>query len=278
MKVDDSFTDFVFKILADQRSQYSPETYYTYRSAATKLLRFRPSVRFSELNEIFIGEYRQWMLRNGNNENTASKTLRTLRTWVNQAIRYEHLSKNPFQYVRIKKVDGKREFLKISEFNTLFEFYSGGTMRNIDRVVLRHFLFSCATGLRYGDIKRLKWDDIEDEMLRLTMHKTQLPVSIPISDKAKVLLGERSKGSVFRVYCNKVTNRILKSVIKSAGINKRVTFHVARHSFATISITLGIPLEVVSKLLGHTDLKTTQIYARVVDSVKVREMSKWNSL
>lgn len=84
--------------------------------------------------------------------------------------------------------------------------------------------------------------------------------------------------SVFRVYCNKVTNRTLKQIGQQSGIQKKLTCHVARHTFATVSITLGIPIEVVSKLLGHTNLKTTQVYAKIVDSVKEREMEKWNRL
>ena len=71
-------------------------------------------------------------------------------------------------------------------------------------------------------------------------------------------------------------NRMLKEIAVLAGINKPITFHTARHTFATISITLGIPIEVISKLLGHTSISTTQIYARIVDEVKVREMEKWN--
>lgn len=275
-----SFTDFIFSHLSDKRSGMRPDTYFTYKSVATKLLRFRPNIQFSDITERFISDYREWMLKIGNNENTTSKSLRTLRTWVNQALRHGHMQKNPFQYYRIKKVDGKREFLKIDEFNVLFDKYQSCAYSGMKADILENFLFSCTTGLRYSDMRRLKWEDIVDDMIILNMHKTSLSVSIPISDKAKQILKTcaNDRQLVFKTYCNKVTNRLLKEIIKDCGITKKITFHVARHSFATISITLGIPIEVVSKLLGHTDLKTTQIYAKVVDSVKIREMTKWNSL
>ncbi|MDR1345296.1 MAG: tyrosine-type recombinase/integrase, partial [Bacteroidales bacterium] len=81
---------------------------------------------------------------------------------------------------------------------------------------------------------------------------------------------------IFKVYCNKTTNRILQDIGRSCGIGTHLTCHVARHTFATLSLQLGIPIEVVSRLLGHTSLKTTLIYAKVVDEVKVREMKKWD--
>lgn len=271
-----NFGDFIITYLNDRRSSMRKDTYYTYKSTATKLNRFRNNVAFDDINEKFIEEYRMWMLSRGNNENTTSKSLRTLRTWVNVAMRYDLIKRNPFQWLRIKKVDGKREFLKPEEFNLLFE--SQSLFKGIEAEVLKYFLFSCLTGLRYSDLRNLKYDNIKDNIISVRMQKTTMPVTIPISKKAQSLIEMKGTGHVFRVYCNKVTNRVLKSVISKCGINKKVTFHVARHTFATISITLGIPIEVVSKLLGHTDIKTTQIYAKVIDSVKIKEMNKWDSL
>jgi integrase len=143
------------------------------------------------------------------------------------------------------------------------------------------------------------------------MHKTGRSVTVPLSKRALRLLdealpkhfplpaapdssaqqredaqGNRKTGSpaqgkvgnlpVFKVYCNKTTNRILQDIGRSCGIGTHLTCHVARHTFATLSLQLGIPIEVVSRLLGHTSLKTTLIYAKVVDEVKVREMKKWD--
>lgn len=269
--MDRSFYNFAYAQLLKKKDQISAESFYTYKTAFTKIEKFHPGVTLDDLSEEFIAGYRQWMLAHGNNENTCSKSLRTLRTFTNLAVRYGYLKNNPFQWVRIKKVSGKRDFLTIDEFQILEALYT--SLVGIEKEVCRCFLFSCTTGIRYGDMKRFSFDNIENNQIQLIMHKTGLPVTIPVSKKAAAYLYEENW---FRVYCNKVTNRVLRLVRKKAGIEKRLTFHVARHTFATISITIGMPIEVVSKLLGHTDIKTTQIYAKVVDSLKQKEMKKWD--
>jgi integrase len=197
-------------------------------------------------------------------------------------MRYGHIKNNPFKYLTIKKVDGKRDFLSSEELNILAEAYHTGKIKSVkDKEVLQYFLFSCYTGLRYSDLKALNKSAIDGNSIKINMHKTGYIVGIPLTKKALQLLPTGNLDdtkTVFRVYCNKVTNRILKRIGVQLGIQKKLTCHVARHTFATISITLGIPIEVISKLLGHTNLKTTQIYAKIVDSVKEREMEKWNRL
>jgi integrase/recombinase XerC len=266
-----SFRDFFVAQLEKKKLTISNESYLTYKTALTKIIQFKPDINFGDLNEDLINAYRQWMLNKGNNENTVSKSLRTLRTFTNLAVRYGVINNNPFQWYRIKKVNGKRQFMTKGEFNQLYNQYLDGLFSGIENDVIRLFLFSCTTGLRYGDLKKFSIDCIENDVIKLRMHKTGYDVSIPLSSKAKQLLGKGIK-----VYCNKVTNRYLKKALQKMGYKKKITFHVARHTFATISVTLGMPIEVVSKLLGHTDIKTTQIYAKVVDDVKIKEMAKWN--
>ena len=105
---------------------------------------------------------------------------------------------------------------------------------------------------------------------------------IPVKDfdRAKKFLPDQVYGlknlKVFRVLSNQKTNEYLKNIMEIAGIDKQISFHCARHSYATNGIELGIPLEVISQLLGHTDVKVTRIYAKYSDNVKARELEKWN--
>lgn len=279
----ESFTDYILNYLNLNRSRLKLETWWSYKSQITKLLKFKKRISFADITEKFINDYHRYMLQVlGNNENTASKSLRSLRTFVNISMRYGYMKQNPFRFINIKKVDGKRDFLTTEELNRLSEAYwQNEVMGTKHREILRYFLFACYTGLRYSDLKSLDSSSFLESSIQLKMHKTGYFVNIPLTQKASRILGNyqnNQHNGIFRVYCNKVTNRILKQIGKQYSIPKKLTCHVARHTFATISITLGIPIEVVSKLLGHTNLKTTQVYAKIVDSVKEREMAKWNSL
>lgn len=277
-----SFTDYILEYLDENKVKFKAETWFGYKSQISKILKFKKRICFSDITEKFINEYRQYMLYTlGNNENTAGKSLRVLRTFVNISIRFGYIKSNPFQYISIKKVDGKRDFLSIEELNKLTDYYlENNRLKPIDKDILGYFLFACYTGLRYSDLKTFSKDSLVNDSIHLRMHKTGYLVNIPLSTKAKMFIPDTPSNNnrVFRIYCNKVTNKVLKKTGVQLGLNKNLTCHVARHTFATVSISLGIPIEVVSKLLGHTSIRTTQVYAKIVDTVKIKEMQKWNNL
>ena len=279
---EESFTDYILEYLDENKVKFKAETWFGYKSQISKILKFKKRICFSDITEKFINEYRQYMLCTlGNNENTAGKSLRVLRTFVNISIRFGYIKSNPFQYISIKKVDGNRDFLSIKELNKLTDYYlENNRLKPIDKDILGYFLFACYTGLRYSDLKTFSKDSIVNDSIHLRMHKTGHLVNIPLSTKAKMFIPDTPSNSnrVFRIYCNKVTNKVLKKTGVQLGLNKNLTCHVARHTFATVSISLGIPIEVVSKLLGHTNIRTTQVYAKIVDTVKIKEMQKWNNL
>lgn len=278
--LEQSFTDYILGYLEENKTKFKIETWFGYKSQISKMIKFKKEILFSDINERFINDYRQYMLNTlGNNENTASKSLRVLRTFVNISMRFGYIKTNPFQYTSIKKVDGKRDFLSIEELNKLTDYYSKDNFnQSIEKDILGYFLFACYTGLRYSDLKIVSADSIIDNSIHLRMHKTGYLVNIPLSKKAKKFIPATpfNNNCVFRIYCNKVTNRVLKKIGIELGLNKKLTCHVARHTFATVSISLGIPIEVVSKLLGHTSIRTTQVYAKIVDTVKIKEMQKWD--
>ena len=141
------------------------------------------------------------------------------------------------------------------------------------------FLFCCFSGLRYSDVSKLTWKEITVSQdgyaqIETTMQKTGKSITIPLSDNALKWLPERKgnlpESRIFYKLPDQVNNADvrLRTLIKKAGISKHVTFHVARHSFATLTLTYGADLYTVSKLLGHANIRTTQVYAKIVDESK----------
>lgn len=170
--------------------------------------------------------------------------------------------------------ESKREYLTLEEVKAIIN--TNYTPKNH---IKQAFLFCCFCGLRHSDIVKLTWGEIVtapdgSTMIQTQMKKTKKLIVIPLSDNALVFLPERGKAKksdlVFPNLPDQPGNADvrLKVIIKKAGIDKNVTFHVARHTFATLTLTYGADLYTVSKLLGHANVKTTQIYAKIVDENK----------
>lgn len=279
-KADISYYDFATKQMALRKNSVSAghnrQCYYELE----KMKKFRTQVKLAEIDYKFLQEYEQYMRKLGNKTNTVNKTFSKLRTFLNIAIKNDMISKNPFERYKIKHEPTNRQYLTVEELEQLEKKYSSGELNSKLADVLQYFLFACYTGLRYTDLHELTYNNIKDDHIVLTMHKTKEEIIIPLIDKAKALIpvckfpGQK----VFRVLTNQKCNDYIKLIMLAVEINKNISFHCSRHTFATVSITLGIPIEVVSKLLGHNDLKTTQIYAKIVNKKKFDEMEKWNKI
>lgn len=145
----------------------------------------------------------------------------------------------------------------------------------------------CFCGLRISDVKALTWGDVEKDgehwKLKIRQQKTQAPLYLPLSEQAKKFIPERGEATdddlVFaNLPCEQSMNRHLKDWAKAAGIKKKVTLHTARHTFATLTLTKGGDIYTVSKLLGHADIQTTQVYAKIVDKKKVEAVNMLNDI
>lgn len=208
---------------------------------------------------------------------------------LNDAVRCGLMPTNPFKrlspYEKIKVIPPVREFLTIDEVKTLINAPCK------KEIVKQAFLFSCFTGLRISDIRNLHWRNFENyDKLRIIMKKTKQYVEIPLNENAKKWIPQKNlvNSEMFNnPWLFRNTERIDKKLmfpglpkhgtiesdltkwIASTGIKKHITFHMRRHTFATMLITKGVDLYSVCKLLGHKDIRTTQIYAKLVDKKKV---------
>lgn len=221
-------------------------------------------------------DYRQRIKDHPLSKNSKVSYFNKLRACLNQAFEERIIRINPMLGVeRFKEAEGTRMYLTIDEVKTLAQ-----TECEYPKIK-RAFLFSCLTGLRRSDVLRLKWGDIhkQDNYTRIifTQKKTGGLEYLDISEQAAELLGERGKPNevVFTdIHSPSCTNEAIKRWVLRAGINKEITFHCARHTFAVMMLDLGTDIYTVSKLLGHRELSTTQRYAKVLDKNKQAAVSK----
>lgn len=208
--------------------------------------------------------------------NTQSLYFAKLKATINEAQRLGIIDKNPGKLSHnITLQDSERPFLTIDELRALI------TTPCSDPETRRAFLFSCLTGLRRSDIEQLTWANIQavDGATRIvfTQKKTKGREYLDISEQAEQLLGNRKSGEirVFKLPNVTATNRIIDKWTHAAGIVKNLTFHCARHTFATMLLANGVDIFTVSKLLGHRNVSTTQIYAKVLDEAKRRAVNQF---
>lgn len=260
-------------------NKYAKETVHTYAAQLSKLKGFTKSIKFCDITPTWWLQYERYMIDKGNIPHTRHKCFTHLKCFINKAVDAGIIPVNPLRSVKVKSGQSNRQFLSVADLLKLEKYYSG--IKNIkDKNVLRYFLFACYTGLRYTDVKLLKWNNIRDGYLELKFHKTAKSERLPLNKSALSLLPEKRAGTdkVFNCVSNQKTNDYLDEIIKAAEINQHITFHCARHTFATITLELSGDIATVSKLLGHSTIATTQIYARVLDQNKKSVIDLWDSL
>jgi integrase/recombinase XerD len=235
-------------------------------------------IYLKDITYSFIIEFEN-MLRSHNQgsiaNNTVMKHIQRLRKMITMAHHMEWIDRDPFAKYKGKHEKVERGFLTKTELSRIEELpYS------IERIQTAKdlFVFSCYTGIAYGDIMLLTKHNVVHGMdgyqwIVTKRQKNGNPVKIPLLPKALSLIETYKthpkvirNGTIFPTISNQKLNSYLKEVAKLCAINKKVTFHMARHTFATtVTLSNGVPIETVSKILGHTKITTTQIYAKVIE-------------
>lgn len=278
---------------------YAKGTYKTYLTTLRHLKEFvkrnylTDDIAVQELNYKFITDFELYLKTVADNaQNGMLKHIQRLCKVVNIAVKNDWLDKDPFAKYEARKEKTNRDFLTAEELHLIEQKQFGLTRLDTVRDT---FLFTCYTGLAYSDIKYLKPDNIRrgidgEYWLFTNRRKTNIPSNIPLLPQALQIIEKYrnhpqalNQDTILPVLSNQRLNSYLKEIADLCGITKNISFHMGRHTFATtITLTNNVPIETVSKMLGHTNLKTTQIYAKVVekkvseDMMKLREKMKSN--
>ena len=248
-------------------------------------------IYLKQLNYKFISDFETFLMNyfpkghpKAMSHNTVMKHLQRFRKIITLAYHLEWIEKDPFIRWKPTFEAKQREFLSPNELSNL-ETYKF-LVERLERV-RDLFIFSCYTGISYADIIKLTNNNIVlgidgSKWVSTKRQKTKTPIKIPLLEKAEFILEKYANHPVtivsetlLPVITNEKINLYLKEIADAVGITKNLTFHMARHTFATtVTLSNGVPIETVSKLLGHTKLATTQIYARVLDKKNSDDMNK----
>lgn len=281
-KGEQNFVEY-FKKLANKRSASNHDNWL---SAYNYLEKFaKGNLKFADLTESFCDEFKEYLLTTKSNksskttlsQNSAVSYFNKLKAALKQAYKDGYLQNDLNRKIEpIKQAETRRNFLTIEELNSLVKTDCQNPL------LKRAALFSALTGLRFSDIQKLVWGELEyiegnGYFIRFKQQKTKGIEMMPISKQAFSLLGERKEttdkvfeGLEYSAYHNKH----LYQWIGGAGIIKDITFHCFRHTYATLQLSAGTDIYTVSKMLGHRELKTTQIYAKIIDQTKREAANK----
>ncbi|MBL7838522.1 MAG: site-specific integrase [Cyclobacteriaceae bacterium] len=267
--------------------EFSPLTFERYETSyrhTQEFMRWKykvDDIDIKKLNYEFISNYEFWLKSVRKcDHNTTVKYLSNFKKIVHICIKHGWLDKDPFVGFKMTKREVERPFLVEEELTRIFnENFKMPRLRQVRDI----FIFCCYTGLAYADVKKLTREEITTgidgkKWIWTSRQKTETTTRVPLMARALEIL-ERYKddpqcvnqGRLLPVLSNQKMNNYLNEIADACSITKKMTFHTARHTFATtVTLSNGVPIETVSKMLGHRNLKTTQHYARILD-LKVSE-------
>ena len=267
-----NFVDY-FKAKANR---YEGNTYRNWEKSINNLVSFAgENIAFDKIDRKFCNDFANYLkLERNLNINTAGTYFAPFKKTIHETVDEEYLQHNPANSITFTRKPTKREYLTERELNIIAktEFY--------DPRLKNAFLFSCYTGLRFVDINKITFLDVNEGRLSFVQQKTKRPLEIKLHPEALRIIehqaeinGDR-KDKIFQLPCHEVCRSKIKKFIKLSGIKKNITFHSARHTFATLCLTYDVPLNTVKELLGHKDIRNTQIYAQLIDKKKDQAIDK----
>ena len=269
----------VFARIYVQESDRKRSTKENLMTTITVLQEFRPGLDFKDITYTFLRDFEVHLKEKGNSVNTVAKHMRQLRTLVNEAINQGYIPSDayPFRKYKIKQEKGRKEFLTPDELKRLENLDVDKKLRH----VLDAFLFCCYTGLRYSDFCQLTPENIirvnGKRWLYFKSVKTDVEIRLPLhllfEGKALAVLERYDIVTDFaKIGPNSEANKYLAQLATLARIRKHITYHTARHTCATLLVHQGVPITTVQKLLGHTSVRTTEVYSEVLSNTIIRDL------
>lgn len=278
-----NFVEYAKGHLDELRPALQYETYRHHIAALCKIKKYNSELQLSDITPEFLRVYASYLRDiHHNSPGTISKNMCVIRTHYYAAMRAGLVKDNPFEIYKLPIPEPAVIYLTEDELNSLIRLYKSDTLADNEQDVLRFFLFMAFTAMHISDARSLQIEQIFDGEIHYRRIKTKTLVQIPLSQPAKKLVEYyscgRYKGNLFRrLPTDQAFNRLIKRVCLKVGINKAVSAKTARHTFATLYYKKNTgDLGTLSKLLGHTSVTTTMIYAHIMKDSRISGISVFN--
>jgi integrase/recombinase XerD len=267
-----NFVAFFKAALEVERAKMTEGSFDRHHSVYKKLMAFNPYIPFNEINLLWFDKYRNHLkFKLKNQDTTISANMASLKKFL--GIAQENGVKLVFD---LKKLDvgdtkGNRVYLNEKELEKLFKFYRSEFINKSNQLILGYFLFSCMTGLRISNVQKLQRKDLLANDFSFVAAKSKKDKNIMLNQKAKEII--MTCDDLFLIkFSDQYLNEVLRKITNSLGITKHVSFHVARHTFATLFLKMGGKVEMLQLLLGHSAITETMVYVHIVQAEANKEI------
>lgn len=280
-----NFVDYARRHLDELQTALQPQTLRHHKAALKKLEEYNAALQISDITPEWLQVYAAHLRKHyDNNPGTIRKNMCVIRMHYYAAMRAGKVRNNPFEVYKLPAADPAVIYLTEEELNVLTSLFNSNTLPDNEQDVLRFFLFMTFTAMHISDAKALQIEQITGGEIHYRRIKTQTRVNIPLSKPAEKLVeyykGGRGRGNLFRdLPTDQAFNRIIKKICQRVDINKPVSAKAARHTFATLYYKKNAgDLGTLSKLLGHTSVTTTMIYAHIMKDSRIAGVSVFDDM
>ena len=280
-----NFNVFAARHLDELKSALQPETIRHHKAALKKLAEYAPELQIGDITPEWLQIYAAHLRRSyDNNPGTIRKNMCVIRMHYYAAMRAGKVKCNPFSVYKLPMADPAIIYLTEKELHDLITLYRSGTLPENEQTVLRFWLFMAFTGMHISDARALQIEQIYSGEIHYRRVKTRIRVDVPLSKPAAKLVEyyreSRTRGNLFRnLPTDQAFNRVIKRVCSKVDIIKSVSAKAARHTFATLYYKKNVgDLGTLSRLLGHTSISTTMIYAHIMRDSRVAGVSAFDDM
>jgi len=284
-----SFTEFLKLELEGMKSTYKTTSFKTYNASVRGIILFREKINFDEIDYSLIQAFDRFLILRKLHQNTIHRYHKHFKFFLTLAVKkgYFDLNKNPYLHFKVKKVDSNRDFLAPDEIEKIEKYQFSEAYNSLNRI-RDYFMFMVYTGLRFSDFISLQKSEIKKDFdnsyyLEFKAEKTKdssnkmVYIPLKFSNKPYEIIEKYKKENsdfIFNDITNQTMNKELKKIAVLCEIKKTITCHVARHTLATFLLYKGVPLSTVQQILGHSSIKTTEIYAKIMNTTVKKDINK----